>query len=499
MKIILSADRTLMSGYNNMTFLGFAACAPKFIPGFIYEKIFCPPLKEGNDGQLIYAHCGQRKIQSALLKNGFSEKDIAVVSPSKLSNFITHETKVLCITTHDPLGKGPASSTFSDLGSRESYTRYYFRKLVSHKSIKKHNVKVIVGGSGAWQLADKGIMTKYGIDCVVIGEGEITAVDLVNKTLNSEELPKIVQGEVVPLEDIPLIKKPTINGIIEVCRGCGRGCKFCNPTMLNFRCQPLDYIKKEAITNKKLGDNITLHAEDILRYQTKGFIPKEEAVIELFNEMKKITGSVGISHFAYSSVVAKPSLVEKISEILETGTRDYPFVSGQVGVETASSELISKYMKGKVKPFKPNEWKDIVIQGNKILADNNWIPIETLIMGLPGEKASDVRKTIDLLDDLSEYKSLIVPLFFVPIGNLKDKEFFNKSKCIPEHWELLAQSIKHTLKWSYRILEEEPLNDINGIKKWIVKRVIKIMERKMSPYLKLMENGVSPLENEIYN
>ena len=193
------------------------------------------------------------------------------------------------------------------------------------------------------------------------------------------------------------------------------------------------------------------------------------------------------------------NLVEKISEILETGTQDCPFVSGQVGVETASSDLISKYMKGKVKPFKPNEWKDVVIQGNKILADNNWIPIETLIMGLPGETASDVRKTIDLLDDLSQYKSLIVPLFFVPIGNLKDKEFFNKNKCMPEHWELLAQSIKHTLKWSYRILDEEPLNEINGIKKWIVKRVIKIMERKMSSYLKLMENGVSPLGNKKSN
>ena len=68
MKIVLSADRTLMSDYNNMTFLGFAACAPKFIPGFIYEKIFCPPLKEENDGQLAYAHCGQRKIQSALIE-----------------------------------------------------------------------------------------------------------------------------------------------------------------------------------------------------------------------------------------------------------------------------------------------------------------------------------------------------------------------------------------------------------------------------------------------
>ena len=494
MKIVLSFDRTLASNYNNMSFLGFAACAPKFLPGWIYKKIFCPPLQKENNGQLLNAHCAQRKIQAALLENGFYEKDIAVVDPSQLSKFINQGTKALCITTHDPLGQGPASSTFSDLGGREPYTSYYFRKLINHPYIKKYNVKVIVGGAGAWQLADEQIMSKYGIDCVVIGEGEITAVDLIHKVLNSEELPKIVEGTVVPLGQIPLIQKPTINGIIEICRGCGRGCRFCNPTMLNFRCQPLEYIKKEAMINKKVGDNITLHAEDILRYQADGFIPNEKAILTLFTEMKKITNHVGISHFAYSSVVAKPNLIEQISEILEVGSSNYPFISGQVGIETASPVLINKFMKGKVKPFQPNEWKDIVIKGNQLLSDNNWIPVETLIIGLPGEKTSDVQKTIELLDELAHYKSLIIPLFFVPIGNLKGQIFFNKYRCIAEHWQLLAQSIKHTLKWSYRIVEEQPLKEINGFKKWMLNRILKIMEKKMNPYLKLMENGISPIE-----
>jgi len=496
MKIILSADQTLMSNYSNMTFLGFAACAPKFLPSWIYKKIFCPTLEKEDNGQILFGHCGQRKIQAALLQNGFSEKDIAVLGPSQLSKYITQETKVLCITTHDPLGKGPASSTFSDLGGKEPYTRYYFRKLVNHPSIKKYNVKVIVGGSGAWQIADEQIMSKYGIDCVVIGEGEITAVDLIHKVMDSEDLQTIVQGSVVPLEQIPLIQKPTINGIIEICRGCGRGCKFCNPTMLTYRCQPLEYIKKEAMVNKKVGNNITLHAEDILRYQADGFVPNEKAVLKLFKEMKKITDDIGISHFAYSSVLAKPKLIEQISEILEVVSEKRPFISGQVGIETGSTNLIRKYMKGKVKPFKPEEWKEIIIQGNKLLEDNGWIPVETLILGLPGETPKDVRKTIDLVDELSQYKSIIIPLFFVPIGNLKNEEFFNKYKCTSEHWELLAMSFKHSLKWSYKIVEEEPMSDINGIKKWILKRIIKTMERKMNPYLKLMEDGISPLKNK---
>jgi radical SAM superfamily enzyme YgiQ (UPF0313 family) len=118
-----------------------------------------------------------------------------------------------------------------------------------------------------------------------------------------------------------------------------------------------------------------------------------------------------------------------------------------------------------------------------------------LIMGLPGETSSDVSKTIDLLDELSNYKSLIIPLFFVPIGNLKDKEFFNKNQCLPEHWQLLAQSIRHTVKWSYKIIKDDSLNEFNGLKKIILYRIIKIMERRMNPYLKLMEDGISPLKN----
>jgi radical SAM superfamily enzyme YgiQ (UPF0313 family) len=43
-----------------------------------------------------------------------------------------------------------------------------------------------------------------------------------------------------------------------------------------------------------------------------------------------------------------------------------------------------------------------------------------VVMGLPGETPEDIRKSIELIQNLSEYKSLIIPLYFVPIGNLKD-------------------------------------------------------------------------------
>jgi radical SAM superfamily enzyme YgiQ (UPF0313 family) len=250
----------------------------------------------------------------------------------------------------------------------------------------------------------------------------------------------------------------------------------------------------EAKINVDAGNGVILHAEDIFRYKTKGFVPNESAVVELFSETKKLTDNVGLSHFAYASIMAKPILVEKIAELLEAGSKKYPFVGGQVGIETGSPNIIAKYMKGKVKPFKPEEWPEVVIEAHKLMSDNNWVPIDTLIVGLPDEKPEDTQKTIDLVHDLSEYKSLIVPLYFVPIGNLKGKGFFRTKNNTPEQWQLLAVCIRHLLKWSYRISDENPPPNISGWKMWAIKRIINYMDKRIDPYLKLMDEGISPLE-----
>ncbi|HEX08305.1 MAG TPA: B12-binding domain-containing radical SAM protein [Thermoplasmatales archaeon] len=357
-------------------------------------------------------------------------------------------------------------------------------------------MKVIVGGSGAWQLTDERIIAKLGIDCVVVGEGEITAVKMIEKALNDEDLPPFVEGEVVPLDQIPIIKKPTLSGLIEIARGCGRGCRFCNPTMLNYRCQPLDRILEEVRINVNAGKGVIFHAEDVLRYASKDFVPNEKAVMKLFKEVKKLTPNIGISHFAHASAMAKPNLIEKLSELMNAGSQNYPFMSGQVGIETGSKRLVEKYMKGKVKPFKPEKWPEIVRESHKLLADNRWVPCNTLIIGLPGEKPEDVRDTIELVYDIREYRSLIVPLYFVPIGTLRDKKFFRTKDTIPEHWQLLAACMEHNFKWIDELAYESlKAAGMNGFKSWAIRRILSYMKRKLDPYLKIMKEGGNPVVN----
>lgn len=145
-RIVLTSDSALMSEYNGNEFLGFAACAPALMPEWLYKRILCPPVKPNGRGASV-AGCGTRKIEAALLENGFEEGEV-VVRPQDLAGAITPETRAIGITTNDPLGLGPASTTFSDLIGRRTYSALAFEKLVRNPAIRGGQGKGNSGGPG---------------------------------------------------------------------------------------------------------------------------------------------------------------------------------------------------------------------------------------------------------------------------------------------------------------------------------------------------------------
>jgi radical SAM superfamily enzyme YgiQ (UPF0313 family) len=456
-KVVLTADRTLMSEYRGGIFLGFSACVPKgLIPDWLYFSMFCPSVPVNEDGSVKYAPCGTRKIEAALLDYGLKRKDVIVAHPEHLHKVVGSRTKVIGITENDPLGMGPATSTFTQLFDGEAYMNIKFRELLSHPAIKKYRPRIIVGGPGAWQLENKEVRSKMGIDCVVVGEGEKVAGPLFKSALDGESLPEVVHGNVAETEEISLIKEATIDGIVEIARGCGRGCDFCVPTLQRYRCLPIRDILKEVEVNLRAGKRPLLHAEDVLRYKAKGLEVNGEAVVELFKTVRSYPGvnAVGMSHFALSSIASAPDVVEEISNILGAG-EDGGWLSGQTGLETGSPRLIEMNMKGKCKPFEPEDWPQVVIDAFEVMEENHWVPCATLIIGLPGETDRDVDLTIDLLEELNNFKSLIVPLFLVSMGGLKGKtESFTVEEMTPKQSELFLKCWEHNINWGQNLLQE---------------------------------------------
>jgi len=467
-KIVLTASAVEMSDFYNSQFFAFVGGFSKGpIPAWLPRKHLYPPAESNSDGTAKYASYGLRKVEAALLETGFKESDIAVVQPHQLNAFVGSKTKVVGVSTMDPLGMGYVSKTYSSLiGGGEPMNAIEFRALLKHPSFRKHKPTIIVGGAGAWQLERKQIMRSYGIDCVVLGESETIVADLFTKAAKGERVPSVVRCNTNPtLEEIPAIKHASLHGCVEISRGCGRNCQFCTPTMQQRRNFPLDKIMKEVAVNVKEGNGkITLATEDIFLYGVKdnGFIPNKTAVIELLRTVASYPGVTAVqpAHMSLAPVVYDPSMIKEAAEILiERNWHGYcgkPIVTAETGVETGSVRLLRKYMAGKPLPFRPEEWRELVPQAFGILNDNDWFPLATLIVGLPDETEDDVEETLELIDDLDKYNAFFVPLLFVPLEkcrleNQSGAELNSLSKL---RWDFLTECWEYNVRvWRSSYLE----------------------------------------------
>lgn len=453
--IVMTTDRTMASTYHRNMFFGFSACLPQgILPDWFYYPVFCPSAPVNEKGALIYASCGTRKVEAALLKNGFQRDEVIVTHPNYIDKVITQNTKVLSITAKDPLGIGPATSTFVELWGGEGRMAVKLRELLTKSNaIKKYRPKVFLGGPGAWQLEvypDK--RRELGIDCVVVGEGDVTAPKLFHDAVEGKQIPEVVHGEVASDNDIADIVGATIVGIVEATRGCARSCAFCVPSLKKVRSRPLQNILNDVRINVEHGNKgIILHGEDILLYQSDGLKVNSQAVIELFDKVSHFAGVkwVTASHASFSSALSSPETIRELSRVLELGTEKHPTKALQIGIETGSPKIIARHMKGKVYPFKPEQWPDVVHDASKLLHENHWIYAATLILGLPGEEQKDVQLTIDLVKRLRPFQGIIVPLLFTPMQTtrLEYAKPFLKKDLTPKHYELITACWDHNLDW----------------------------------------------------
>ncbi|MCW4010442.1 MAG: B12-binding domain-containing radical SAM protein [Candidatus Bathyarchaeota archaeon] len=460
-KIVLTASATEMSEFGNSQFIAFVggfASGP--VPKWIIRKFLYPPVERTANGKAKVAPYGLRKVEAVLLQNGFSEEDVAVVHPADLSQFVGPNTKAVGISSMDPSGMGYVSKTYSSLvGGGEPMNAVEFKALAKHPAILRHNPKVIVGGFGSWQLERKRLTKDFGVDCLVMGPGQEGIVEVFKKAVAGEALPQRIRSPAKPDEEFPLIRHAAIHGAVEISKGCGRNCQFCTPTVLKKVDTPLETIVKEVeVTARECGEKgtqITLVTEDIFLYGAtdKTFIPNEEAVLKLVKSVASIPNVQAIqpSHMSLAPVVCKPDMIKQVAEVLIEHSwynhNGKPIVTGETGIETGSVRLMRKYMAGKMLPYKPEQWQEIVTQAFGILNDNDWYPLATLIVGLPEETEDDVQETLSLMDDLKGYNAFYVPLFFVPLEdcllmNTRGAELDSITKM---RWEFLTRC------WEYNV------------------------------------------------
>jgi len=227
------------------------------------------------------------------------------------------------------------------------------------------------------------------------------------------------------IEDIPDIVEPSMHGMVEVMRGCGRGCKFCDVTLRTLRYYPPEKVKREIEVNIKKGGarSAWIHSDDIFVYgmdpsTTKNMAPNREALEELFEAiMSTGVGHTNPTHGTLAGAIADERLIPNISRTIRSSPSNLTGI--QCGFETGSLRLIEKYADRKLAPYRPSEWHWVVKEGVKTLNEHYWIPAFTLIMGLDNDETpEDSWETIRLLSELEREQPdsmfTATPLTFVP-------------------------------------------------------------------------------------
>src|SRR5262245_11458714 len=426
------------------------------------------------DGSARYMPAGVRLVEAALLRE-YAPEEIACCYPDDLEKFIGPKTRIVAVSTHNPLGvtfaAGVYTSIFgtSKMPINSHYARLMFEKIKTNPHRK--NFKVIVGGSGGWQITQTDSLDDLSVDCVVEGRAEAEdTMMLFRKALNGEALPREI--EVAHPRDrnaILVPQKRTTFGVVEMTTGCGRRCQFCVPDLNPQIDMPKEKIMAAVDANVRDGNKqISLATEDMFIWgqvhtSVPFYFPNREALVDLYSSIVNTSGVEQhvLSHCTIAPAVVDPVLIQKLSEILlDKSPIHLPTLSTHpkkkalsplIGLETGSVRLGKKIMPSKGIPFSIEDWPSVVLEGLRILNQNNWFPVMTLIVGAPEETDEDVRDTLDLVYELERRGlfAFLVPSIFTPLHDtrMQDKEGVKETrKLTPLQWQLLMKCWKFNLR-----------------------------------------------------
>ena len=349
------------------------------------------------------------------------------------------------------------------------YARLMFEKIKTNPY--RDNFKVIVGGSGGWQIIQTDLYEELGVDCVVEGRSEsLDTLELFRKAIRGEALPREVEVKhPTTREGILFPDKRTTFGVVEMTTGCGRRCQFCLPDLNPQIDLPKEQILKAVRANVREGNKqISLATEDMFIWgqvhtDTPFYFPNREALLSLYSDIVNTPGVEQhvLSHSTIAPAVVDPLLIKKLSDILLPQSPIHlPYLSSHpqkksltplIGLETGSVAMAKKIMPSKGVPFSIEDWPSVVIQGLTVLNENNWFPAMTLIVGNPEETDEDIMATLDLIYEVERRGlfAFFIPSIFTPLHDTRmemKKGVTETMQLTPLQWQLIMKCWKMNLR-----------------------------------------------------
>jgi radical SAM superfamily enzyme YgiQ (UPF0313 family) len=451
------------------------ASLPKWLE-FVLNKRY-PNWREverNEDGSARYMPAGVRVLEKSLLRE-YASDEVVACFPDDLDKFIGPKTRVVAVSTHNPLGVTFAAGVYTSIygSSKEPlnsiYTRVMFDKIRS--SPHRKNFQVVVGGSGGWQITQTNTYEELGVDCVAEGRSESAdTLRLFQKAIVGETLPRKINLVHPTSRDAILFPdKRTTFGVVEMTTGCGRRCQFCVPDLNPQIDMPKARILDAVRANVRQGNKvISLATEDMFIWgqvhtETPFFFPNREALVDLYTEIVNTPGVEHhlLSHCTMAPFVVDPELIRQLSEVLlPKSPMHLPLLSSHpqkkaliplIGLETGSVRMARQIMPSKGVPFSIDDWPSVVLESLRVANQNNWFPMMTLIVGNPGETDQDVQETLDLVYEMERRGlfAFLIPSIFTPLHDTRMEHqtgVTHTRQLSPLQWQLLMKCWKHNLR-----------------------------------------------------
>jgi radical SAM superfamily enzyme YgiQ (UPF0313 family) len=337
-----------------------------------------------------------------------------------------------------------SNTTTSTFWKGELYTKKWTREtLLQLKAAKEdYPFKVMFGGAGAWQiLTYPDEAADLGIDIIYDGYFEEAGPELIIDLLEgrSVDSPIIAQG--TGIDRVQPVCGASMMGIIELSRGCGRGCRFCSMSKKGMKHLPPDLIMADLETNLSAGlRSVVSGSEDFFRYGALSARPDFNALSGLLTLMKELKG-LSFMQIDHANVTSVLQLSEKeLKEIrrLLTWDKEARYLWVNMGVESANGRLVAANSPGKIAPFSPDDWPEMVREAVGRLTRTGFFPVISIILGLPGEEPSDVADTLRLVKALAGQELVVFPVFYEPIlkEDIVTASNFSIKNMRPDHLEL---------------------------------------------------------------
>ena len=451
------------------------ASLPMWLEGILNKKYpKWRDLEYNDDGTARYMPAGVRVLEASLLRR-FAADDMVCCYPDDVDKFIGPRTRIVAISTHNPLGVTFAAGVYTSIfgSSKQPINAHYSRKLFAtvKANSNRSSFQVMVGGSGGWQIDQTNSYEELGVDCVVEGRSEAQeTLALFDKAINGERLPRKVDVHHPQTRDgILFPDKRTTFGVVEMTTGCGRRCQFCVPDLNPQIDLPRDKILAHVRANVRDGNKqISLATEDMFIWgqvhtKTPFYFPNREALVDLFTSVVNTPGVEQhvLSHATIAPAVVDPILIEQLTDsIIEKSPIHIPVLSKHpkkkalvplIGLETGSVVRAKAIMPSKAVPFPIEEWQSVVIRGLEVLNKHNWFPAMTLIIGSPNETDDDVKATLDVIYEVERRGlfAFFIPSIFTPLHDTrmeKSKGVSETRELTPLQWQLMMKCWKMNLR-----------------------------------------------------